>query len=75
MNRNSFALVTGAILWLLVALTFLFSGVNCNTPQSSPVLHLLNTACEVVGKETSFALAICLSIICLVMAIRGAGET
>ena len=75
MKNNSFAFIIGTILWFIVAVTFLFGGVNCHTPQTSVALNVLNSACETLGKEASFGLAICLSIICLVMAIRGANET
>jgi hypothetical protein len=75
MSKSSFTFLIGAIAWLIVAAIFLFSGVNCHVPMISAKFHILNSVCETLGKETSFVFALSLSIICFVMAIRGANET
>ncbi len=75
MSKQQILSFIAALIWLGVAMVFLFGEVNCKEPAISAKFHILNVACETFGQVTSSVIALLLSVICLVLAVRGANET
>jgi hypothetical protein len=75
MSKQQLLCFISALIWLGVAIAYLYGEVNCKEPVLSPKLHVLNAACETLGQETSFVIALFLAVISLVLAVRGTNET